>query len=282
MKRNIFKGRSLVVATKHQKEKVIAPILESALAVKCLVTSQLDTDALGTFTGEVERKDDPIATARKKCLLAMEITGCDLAVASEGSFGPHPSAYFVHADDEILLFMDKKHDLEIVVRELTMETNFNGAEIKTVMELEKFAVHSKFPSHALIVRKANDDFSEIVKGITELEQLKNTFDYFVSSFGSAFVETDMRAMCNPTRMSVIEKAASQLAKKINSLCPNCATPGFGITDVKKGLPCDLCNFPTRSILSYVYICQKCSHIEEEQYPNGKRKEDPTYCDMCNP
>ena len=67
----MFKGRKLVIATKHEKEKVIAPILEKELGVKCFVAPDLDTDLLGTFTGEVERKDDPIITARKKCLIAM-------------------------------------------------------------------------------------------------------------------------------------------------------------------------------------------------------------------
>ncbi len=278
----MFKGRNLLIATKHEKEKVIAPILEKELGVKCFVPLNLDTDELGTFTGEVERKDDPITTARKKCLLAMEITGCDLAIASEGSFGPHPSFFFVHADDEILLFIDKKNDLEIVLREISTETNFNGSEIKTVIELQEFAENSKFPSHGLILRKANNDFSDIVKGITNIEKLNNTFNYFISSYGRAFVETDMRAMYNPTRMNVIEKASTQLAKKINSLCPSCNIPGFGITDSKKGLPCDLCNFPTRSTLSYLYTCQKCNYTEEELYPNGQQKEDPMYCDICNP
>ena len=33
------------------------------LGVKCFVAENFDTDLLGTFTGEVERKDDPITTA---------------------------------------------------------------------------------------------------------------------------------------------------------------------------------------------------------------------------
>ena len=112
----MFKGRKLLIATKHDKEKVIAPILEKELGVTCFVAENFDTDVLGTFTGEVERKDDPITTARNKCLMAMELNNCDLAIASEGSFGPHPAIFFVHADDEMLLFIDKKNDLEIIAR----------------------------------------------------------------------------------------------------------------------------------------------------------------------
>lgn len=278
----MFKGRKLLIATKHEKEKVIAPILEKELGVKCFVAENFDTDVLGTFTGEVERKDDPITTARNKCLMAMERYDCDIGIASEGSFGPHPAIFFVHADDEMLLFIDKKNDLEIIARELSTETNFNGQEIKTEKQLHDFARQVKFPSHGLIIRKAKDDLTEIVKGITDSEKLNNTFQHFISTYGMAYAETDMRAMYNPTRMKVIEKAAKKLADKINSCCPQCNTPGFGITDGKQGLPCSYCGSETRSTLSYIYTCQKCSYTKEEMYPNKKTEEDPMYCDRCNP
>ena len=278
----MFKGRYLLIATKHEKEKVIAPILEKELGVQCFITSDFDTDELGTFTGEVERKDDPITTARNKCLMAMELANCDLAIASEGSFGMHPTIYFAPADDEFLLFIDKKNDLEIIARELSMETNFNGSEIKTEKELQEFATNANFTSHGLILRKSENDCIEIVKGITDEEQLKNTFHHLIAHYGTAYVETDMRAMYNPSRMKVIEKATRKLVEKIKSLCVKCESPGFGITDRKEGLPCEQCNFPTRSTLSYIYSCQKCNYKKEEQYPNGKQIEDPMYCDICNP
>lgn len=278
----MFKGRNLLIATKHEKEKVIAPILEKELGAQCFVTADFDTDELGTFTGEVNRKDDPITTARNKCLMAMKLTNCDLAIASEGSFGSHPSIYFVPADDEFLLFIDKKNNFEIIARELSTETNFNGSEIKTEKELKEFATNANFPSHGLILRKSKADFGDIVKGITNAEQLNNVFFNLISKYGTAFIETDMRAMYNPSRMKVIEKAAYKMVDKIKSLCPNCDIPGFGITDSNRGLPCELCNFPTRSTLSHIYTCQKCTFTKEEKYPNGKQTEDPKYCDICNP
>jgi hypothetical protein len=278
----MFQGRNLLIATKHEKEKVIAPILEKELGVKCFVSSDLDTDKLGTFTGEVERKYDPITTARNKCLMAMELTDCDLAIASEGSFGSHPTIFFAHADDEFLLFFDKKNDIEISARELSLETNFNGSEIKTKKELQEFACNSNFPSHALILRKSKDDLEDIVKGITNEKQLNNTFDKLINNYGTAYIETDMRAMFNPSRMKVIEKATLKLVSKIKSLCPKCETPGFGIVDRKEGLPCYQCNFPTRSTLSFIYNCQKCNFKKEAEFPNGKQREDPMYCDICNP
>jgi hypothetical protein len=171
----MFKGRNLIIATKHSKEKVIAPIVEKELGVKCFVSLDLDTDLLGTFTGEIERKDDPVTSARNKCLMAMELTNCDLAIASEGSFGPHPTLYFIPADDEILVFIDKKNGFEIIAREISTESNFNGSEIKTEKELLAFAANAHFPSHGLILRKSKEEYGDIVKGITSEAQLSKVF-----------------------------------------------------------------------------------------------------------
>lgn len=278
----MFKGRRLVIATKHEKEKVIAPLLEEALGVYCFIKEDFDTDILGTFTGEIERKLDPIATARQKCLLAMELTKCDLGIASEGSFGSHPSLFFVNADDEFLIFIDKKNNFEIIARELSMETNFNGKEIETEKELFEFAKLVKFPSHGLILRTSKEDTSHIIKGITEVNQLKEAFEELIEKSDSIYAETDMRAMYNPTRMSVIETATKKLVHKINSCCPQCNVPGFGVTDVKKGLECNLCGSPTNSTLSFIYSCKKCDFKKEELYPHQKTSEDPMYCDYCNP
>ena len=278
----MFHKRKLLIATKHQKEKVIAPILEKELGVCCFIDETFDTDTLGTFSGEVERELDPISTAREKCLRAMKQNGCDLGVASEGSFGPHPSMFFISADDEFLIFIDTKNNIEVVVREISTSTNFNGKYVQSQKELFDFAEQVGFPSHGLILRKSNDENKDIHKGITESEILKNSFDYFFSKYNSVYAETDMRAMYNPARMKVIEKATDKLVQKIKSSCPQCQMPGFGITDAKSGLKCNLCGSPTRSILSYIYICGHCGYRKEEIYPNKKTTEEPTFCDYCNP
>jgi len=278
----MFKDRKLIIATKHEKEKVIAPLVEKALGVSCLINKNFDTDILGTFTGEIERKLDPIATARQKCLMAMELTNCDLGIASEGSFGPHPSMFFASADDEFLIFIDKQNSIEITARELSIATNFNGKEINSEKKLLDFADSINFPSHGLILRKAKDDNNDIIKGITDIKKLKETFKKLYDEFKSVYAETDMRAMHNPMRMKVIKSVTKKLIEKINSVCPKCNKPGFGITEAKKGLECSLCGSPTNSTLSYIYVCRHCQYSKEEIYPNKKTTEDPTFCDYCNP
>ncbi|GAB4165362.1 MAG: hypothetical protein Tsb0033_27090 [Winogradskyella sp.] len=277
-----FKGRKLIVATKHKKELVISPILEKALGVHCFTDPNFDTDFFGTFSGETPRLKPPLETARLKCLSAMERNDCDLGVASEGSFGPHPTMYFANADDEILILIDKKNNLEIKVRALSTETNFNGKVIHNLEELLAFAELVKFPSHGVILKTSELDTDGMIKDITTLPQLQNAFKLMHKTHNKVYVETDMRAMYNPMRMNVIAEAARKLTKKIQSLCPECHTPGFGITDLKKGLPCKFCGSPTQSTLSLIYKCDKCSFSKEDFYPNDKTTEDPMYCDYCNP
>jgi len=282
METRLFSNRRLVIATKHGKELVVAPLLEEALGVTCFINIALDTDLLGTFTGEIARTLDPVAAARQKCLLAMELNNCDLAIASEGSFGPHPTAYFVNANEELLLLLDKKNKLEIVVRHISTKTNFNGREVANERDLLDFAQTALFPSHGLILRKSHKNTGIIIKDIKDLQTLKKGFETLNSNGNKVHVETDMRAMNNPSRMAVIKEATEKLISSIASCCPQCAMPGFNITDALSGLPCDLCGNPTQSTRSYVYTCAHCDFSKEALFPHQKTTEDPTFCDYCNP
>ena len=278
----IFNSRSAIIATKHNKEQVIKPLLENQLGVQCFVSADFDTDLLGTFTGEIERAEDPLSTVRKKCLMAMDKYEIDLGIASEGSFGPHPEYFFINSNIEIVIFIDQKNNLEIVSSEISTDTNFNGKEISTEKELRDFADKALFPSHGLILRDKKESKNVIVKDILDWSTLSTRFYEILKEFGSVYVETDMRAMNNPSRMKVIEKAVTKLISKINSRCPNCEFPGFDIIDSIKGLPCSLCDSPTESVLSHIYQCLNCSQISEKKFPKGKTSEDPMYCPYCNP
>lgn len=278
---DLFKNRTLVIATKHQKENVISPIIEDKLGVSCFTNKEFDTDLLGTFTGEIERELDPFSTVRKKCLLAMELSNCDLGIASEGSFGSHPSMFFAPADDELVIFIDKKNELEIIARELSTKTNLNGKYVNNELELLSFAKTALFPSHGLIIRKDKDENIDIHKDIKKFKKLKSTFSVLLEKYGSVYVETDMRAMNNPSRMKVIENATKKLVEKIMFSCPSCNTPGFGIVDFVKGLPCEQCNNPTQTTKYYINGCIKCDYKDKEENPE-KKFESPMFCDFCNP
>jgi ribosomal protein L37E len=104
----------------------------------------------------------------------------------------------------------------------------------------------------------------------------------LKNFVQVFLETDMRAMNNPTRMSVIETATKKLIEKILHQCPKCGFPGFDVTKVVAGLPCKLCGFPTNRTWYYIYKCTKCHFKGKKFYLHGIEQEEPTFCDHCNP
>ena len=278
----MFAGRNLLIASKHKKERVIAPLVVEALGIKDVFISDFDTDSLGTFSGEISRKEDPITTVRKKCLKAMEFSNCDLAIANEGSFGQHPSFFFSAANEEFIVLIDQKNKLEIIERVISTETNFDAKTITSEEELLAFCENVQFPSHAVILRPAENDYTEIFKGIQDIHELKEAYKLLVSHYSTVYIETDMRAHKNPSRMKVIEEATKKLIEKIKSTCPICNRPGYSITEALPGLPCKQCHLPTKSTLSHIYSCIGCGHQQEKKYPHTKTWEDPTYCDFCNP
>lgn len=278
----MFNNRTLLIVTKHQKEGVISPLFQKNFNLRSKVSRNFDTDVLGTFSGEIERLEDPISTLRKKCLEGMKIEHSDLAVANEGSFGPHPQFYFAPVDNELAIFIDKKNQIEIIASETSMSTNFNGRFIQSYDDLLSFAQECKFPSHAIILRKDQSFKEDIFKGINSIESLSFAYHFLIKKYKTVFAETDMRAMFNPTRMQVIEKVFEKIIKKINCCCPICNSIGFDVIDYKIGLPCGNCGFKTNSIISHTYQCQKCNYQKEKLYPNGVFSEDPMYCDICNP
>ncbi len=276
-----FKNRQLVIATMHGKEKVIAPLLHE-LGVEIVLPQNLNTDSLGTFSGEIERENNPLETAKQKCLQAIQLTGCTLAIANEGSFGPHPQYYFLPADEEIIVLIDTQNNLEIKTSYTTTETNFAAKTCFNLNEVNEFAKQVFFPSHALIVTPAEKMFNPIFKGITTQEDLQKYCTQILEKHQQVFVQTDLRAMHNPTRMNAIEQATKQLLSIVNSTCSKCQTPGFTVTKTTAGLPCSFCGTPSSYSLYHVYTCSKCNFIEEKKYPNGKQTIEPMYCQVCNP
>jgi hypothetical protein len=277
---NLFEGRKVWIASKHQKENVIAPVLESILNVACHV-KQIDTDTLGTFSGEVERELSPIACARKKCEIASEQNEEDLFLASEGSFGPDPQLFFSYCNEELLVLIDKKNDAEWHATHRSTATNFNAKSCTSLDEVLAFCNEVGFPEHAIILRKDRSENDEIFKGIQNEDFLKEIVSMLLDKYNSLYIETDMRALFNPTRMKNIEIVAQKLCDQLLNVCPSCNFPGFSIHKFIPGLPCSYCGLPTKSIKTGIFSCQKCA-FTEELLNDSRILEDPMYCDFCNP
>ncbi|MGI0484407.1 DUF6671 family protein [Pantanalinema rosaneae CENA516] len=286
MTTDYFANRVAVLATMHRKEQAIAPILEQELGIKVIIPEQLNTDVFGTFTRERSRPGNQLETARIKAQAALDLTGATLAIASEGSFAPHPSFPAIPGNRELVILIDQRHQIEIIGEELSLNTNFNHQTVKTLDEAQEFAQKIGFPQHGLIVSLSSSlqNPSTIVKGITTEAQFITAVEtaFERSPTGTIHLETDMRALYNPTRMQVIAQATHNLVKAANQTCPECGCPGMKVIERRRGLLCELCNLPTRLTRSVVYGCQKCEACQEVLFPDGSTTADPTYCAYCNP
>jgi hypothetical protein len=157
-----FKGRTAALATMHGKEKVIAPLLRE-VGVEVIIPQALNTDAFGTFTRDIDRAGNQLEAARTKAHAALALTGLDLAIASEGSFGADPRIPFIQSNLELVLLVDTKNNLEIRGHHRSSETNMNGSYVSSLEEAHNLVKKWGFPDHGVIVRKSESGKRHIYK-----------------------------------------------------------------------------------------------------------------------
>ncbi len=280
MDKEWFENRSLFIATKHQKETVIAPKLFEYFGIESIVSSNFDTDQFGMFTGQIKREISPYDTAKRKCDLARDQFGYDLVLASEGSFFMQYG--FIRVNHELLLLKDYLNEIEIIADVTSQETNFNQKKIKIISELHDFLTSINFPKNAVILSFYEEEKKKFFKDISQISQLEKILKDKLESGIEVYIETDMRAMNNPIRMKVISEAADKMISKMQSNCPHCYYPGFSVYSYEKGLPCEICNFPTNAILIEIYKCKNCDYQKKVEFPHGKKYQEAMFCDVCNP
>ena len=247
----------------------------------------LDTDLLGTFSGEVEREGNALQCVRRKCEMGLNILGekAEYGLASEGSFGPHPAMFLLPCDQEILYFIDRKRGFHLHMVHVSEKTNYQMQALDSLEELIKFSEAAQFPSHALIVRPNNRADSKLLfKGIETPAALEEAFKECLkaSTDGKIWVETDMRAQFNPSRMAVIGELADKLAQRLATPCPQCAAPGWGRVRVEKGLHCEYCDQATEMVAREIHGCVLCDYTEALPRSDGLKAAPQMHCGWCNP
>jgi hypothetical protein len=287
-----YAGQVVALATRHGKERVIGRALSRGLGAELLHVQGVDTDALGSFCGTVQRQGSALEACIAKAEAALQEGGTGLAIASEGSFGPHPHLPFLAAGMECMVFRDQQRGLTIREQRLARRTNFAHRPVAPQefsgpeAVLERWLEQVGFPSHAMIVRPHTSDRQDraVEKGLQRWEELQLAIQRAAAAScdGLALVETDMRAHCNPTRMAAIRSLAFQLVRRIASPCPACHAPGWGMVNQRAGLPCGGCGLPTELLLAEVWGCELCSHLEEKPRRDGLLEADPGQCGRCNP
>ncbi len=281
----VFAGRPVSLATRHGKERVLARPFRHGLDLSLVLASGFDTDQLGTFSGERPRPADALETCRCKAEAGMDDTGLDLGLASEGSFGPHPALPWLTVGTEWMTLVDRRDGRLIAESLVAPRTNFDRRRVSPGDDIQDWLARVGFPSHGLIARPHGGDAGALlVKGLHTQAALAGALSRcaLASSDGSVWLETDMRAHCNPTRRAAIRALAFRLVRRIARPCPSCGAPGWGRCDGLVGLPCTWCGQPTERLRAEVWGCAACGHRAEKPRPDGRRTADPGDCPHCNP
>lgn len=273
-----YQSKTAVLTSKHQKLELIGAPLRAAVGLN-LIEEPLDTDQLGTFSGEIERLDTPLETAIKKARLGMNATGLALGVASEGSIGPDPLVPFMVSDIETIVFLDS--ELEIVVAETIRSTEIVAARITFTpgQDLSQFLEKLGFPKQRLIVKGTHG----VEKGIDSHEELEKAILRISaqSQAGLVEIEPDYRAMHSPTRRANIQQAANAIAIRLASICPSCNSPGWGKKDYVRGLECRDCGTShPDAIVRELRCCVRCDFVQPGNLIADSL--DPARCFSCNP
>ena len=278
-----YTGLVAVLATKHGKLPLIAPPLEEAVGLRVEVVT-VDTDSLGTFTGDIPRQGPPLETAIAKARLGMSATGHAIGLASEGSIGPDPAMPFVTADREIVVLVDDDNGIVVWEGHSSWDVVAAATSVGAGDGLGTFLSGAGFPDHQLIVRPNIGAVHPIHKGISSIEKLTAAIAECagVANDGLARVETDMRAHACPSRRAVIAAAAERLAGRIAARCPACGAPGWGRIDVLLGVPCAWCGTEVTRPRAEVDGCPACEHRETRPVVSPEDRADPGECSNCNP
>ena len=277
-----YSGKKAVLVTKHEKGKIVAPVFEEFLGLH-VSEFNVDTDTLGTFTGEVERKQSPRETVLIKARLGVTQSGARIAIASEGSIGADPYIPFVNSDFEMMAFIDNDLNLEIIEGIRSTEIVSVTKTVHGEEDLTDFLKRADFPNHKLIVRTKDSPVKFCIKGVDNQDSLSRAIQSVKAedSNKTVVIESDLRAHCSPSRQKIIGELATKLAQRISQLCPECNTPGWGVVTYIKGVPCSQCQRLSTEALKQEVL--GCSHCEFQE--NGRviaEVLDPARCDWCNP
>ena len=281
-----YRGKLAVLASMHGKERVIGPVLRDGLGLIVGLAAGVDTDQFGTFSREIARTGSRLDAARAKIALGFDsVPSARVGLASEGSFGPHPVVPFLAIGRELVLMIDRDSGLELAGYDTSEETNFGHAAARDLEAALAFADSAGFPGHGVIVMGCRDGRPApdlmLDKDVSDPASLEAAVRRALAMCGAAFVEADMRAHRNPTRMEAIARATRDLVRRFHSRCPGCGYPGFDVTERLPGLPCAWCGQPTRVIKTDILACRSCGHYERRPASTGMAA-DPGDCDGCNP
>lgn len=278
----MFEQVTVACITRHGKTEILAPVLASAFGIRTVEVSTIDTDAFGTFTRERKRRGNQLETCIKKACAGFAKTDASFALATEGSFGPHPTWSFIPWHHELITLVHRKDKHVIIGEAASTCVHMHSDVVRSPNEALDRALSWDFPRHGIIVRIHPHSRYGIYKDVCTPEELHDVVRKLLTWpwRRQVFLESDLRAHRNPTRQNVLREAAQDLVAAMRLLCPQCGLPGWQRTNVIPGLPCMACQTPTQAAKAFVHHCRACQYTAPR--PVESTSAPPLECPRCNP
>lgn len=266
---------TLAFLTRHAKQSTVQTPLAQA-GFKVVTVHDFDTDTLGTFTGETARAGSQLDAATTKAKLAAERSNSRYGLGSEGSFGPDPFLGLTAWGCELLVWWDAVDTRAVYALVQGPQTNYAQTTVNSWDDAKTFAREAGFVSHGVIVGKPGAAaFSKDCQEWLGFERQC----HLALRAGPVWLETDMRAHRNPTRMAMIGLCAEELSRKLQCRCPVCNQQGFGLETALPGATCETCGAPTPAMRAKRIQCGACNHVEEVLL---QATVSAARCAFCNP
>ncbi len=239
----------------------------------------LDTDALGTFSGDVPRLGSPLEVVKRKALLGRGYGRGAWLCASEGSVTTNLIGIATNLEivalvsrDERVMITGDAMDTDAPATSLRVRSSTSDEEI-----LEYVVRGVRHGRHLMISR--DDHQVAAIGALTSIEDVLAACRA-LGRDSTLLVQTDYRAHLCPPRRVVIARAARDLMERLATSCPECHRGGWGRADAIPGRPCADCGRATEELLGHSWRCPWCRHRESESI--AEHDVDPSRCSWCNP
>jgi len=275
------------IVTQHNKAAYISRPLQLALNWQISTLTDFDTDALGTFSGETERTMTAKECAILKARHAAMHTSVELGLGSEGSFVPDQWGMMT-INHELLACVDAKGEL-IAMAEAAGPVNIDivRLSVKDISasqpKIDRFV--QRLPKKQAAIVVVHNDKGKVIqtqKGLYEHAAIYEGIKALSAHPHVSQVEIsyDLRAMHCPQRQHTIHEAATDLARRLTSVCPKCSALDFVDSIRTPGLPCETCQLPTALTRAMIAVCKHCHYqrVTDVQDQSANTR----FCDFCNP
>jgi hypothetical protein len=215
-------GPPVLIATMHGKERVLAPQL-AALGFSVLLPVGYDTDALGTFSGDIRRQGSAFDAALKKASQACAATGIPRAVSSEGSYRPSQILFPGASNVELMAFVDLDKGFSCIEYLTDVPTCFVKGRVQPdihAADTKSLLLAMDWTNIKALVLPSDPIFGirteNVFKGIGEVDALTKAMKICAlnSDDGLVHLETDLRAHMNSTRMASVAQVGKLLAERL--------------------------------------------------------------------